>query len=122
MSNMPVSAMHPILREAATMSWMSEQNRYKPASFRRVDDRVIEESDMLVHEFVVDNSESNPMFITDSNLRAWLKTDPGQWIQEHSVEEPYIVWYENAIYGGYTYRMMARLHKQDQTFFKMKFK
>ena len=122
MSNMPVSCMHPILKEAATKSSMSQQNQYKPASFRRVDDRVVEESDMLVHEFVVDNLESNPMFITDSNVRAWLKTDPGQWILEHSVEEPYIVWYENAIYGGYTYRMMARLRKQDQTFFKMKFK
>ena len=66
--------------------------------------------------------ESNPTAAAHRALQTWLKTDPGQWILEHSVEEPYIVWYENAIYGGYTYRMMARLRKQDQTFFKMKFK
>ena len=101
----------------------SQEERYKPPSFRRVDDYVVEESDMLVYEFVVDGiSESNPTAAAHWQLEDWLKTDPGQWIQEHCVEEPYIVWYENAIYGGYTYRMMARLRKQDQTFFKMKFK
>lgn len=83
----------------------SQEDRYKPPSFKRVDDRVVEESDMLAHEFQINGI-----------------TNPGQWILEHSVEEPYIVWYENAVHGGYTYRMMARLRKQDQTFFKMKFK
>ena len=103
----------------------SQEDRYKPPSFKRVDDHVVEESDMLVHEFQIGfqiDSITNPGSDVNRNLQAWLKTDPGQWILEHCVEEPYIVWYENAIYGGYTYRMMARLRKQDQTFFKMKFK
>ena len=101
----------------------SQEERYKPPSFRRVDDLVVEEYDMLAHEFQINGiTESNETAAAHFNLQAWLKTDPGQWILEHSVEEPYIVWYENAIYGGYTYRMMARLRKQDQTFFKMKFK
>ena len=99
----------------------SQEERRKPPSFRRVGDQVVEEADMLAHEFQIDGI-TNPDSDVDRNLQAWLKTDPGQWILEHSVEEPYIVWYENAIYGGYTYRMMARLRKQDQTFFKMKFK
>ena len=99
----------------------SQEERRKPPSFKRVDDHVIEESDMLVHEFQI-NGITNPDSDVDRNLQAWLKTDPGQWILEHCVEEPYITWYENAINSGYTYRMMARLRKQDQTFFKMKFK
>ena len=99
----------------------SQEDRRKPPSFKRVGDQIVEESDMLIHEFQI-NSITNPDSGVDRNLQAWLKTDPGQWILEHSVEEPYIVWYENAIYGGYTYRMMARLRKQDQTFFKIKFK
>ena len=101
----------------------NQEDRYKPPSFKRVDDRVVEESDMLAHEFRINGViESNETAAAHFNLQAWLKTDPGQWILEHCVEEPYIVWYENAIYGGYTYRMMARLRKQDQTFFEMKFK
>ena len=99
----------------------SQEERRKPPSFRRVGDQVVEESDMLIYEFQI-NGITNPDSDVDRNLQAWLKTDPGQWILEHCVEEPYIVWYENAIYGGYAYRMMARLRKQDQTFFKMKFK
>jgi len=102
----------------------SQEERRKPPSFRRVGDQVVEESDMLAHEFQIDDgiSESNPTAAAHWALEDWLKTDPGQWILEHSVEEPYIVWYENTIYGGYTYRMIVRLRKQDQTFFKMKFK
>jgi hypothetical protein len=76
---------------------------------------------MLAHEFQI-NGITNPDSDVDRNLQAWLKTDPGQWILEHCVEEPYIVWYENIRYGGYTFRMIVRLRKQDQTFFKMKFK
>ena len=101
----------------------SQEERRKPPSFRRVGDQVIEESDMLAHEFQIDGIiESNPTAAAHFNLQAWLKTDPGQWILEQCVEEPYIVWYENPIHGGYTYRMMARLRKQDQTFFKIKFR
>ena len=101
----------------------SQEERRKPPSFKRVGDHVVEESDMLVHEFQINGIiESNETAAAHFNLQAWLKTDPGQWVLEHCVEGPYIVWYENAIYGGYTYCMMARLRKQDQTFFKMKFK
>ena len=101
----------------------SQEDRYKPPSFRRVDDHVVEESDMLAHEFTTSwLANTEPAVSANINIQAWLKTDPGQWIQENCVEEPYIVWYENAVHGGYTYRMMARLRKQDQTFFKMKFK
>ena len=99
----------------------SQEERYKPPSFKCVDDHVVEESDMPVYEFQI-NGITNPDFDADRNLQTWLRTDPGQWILEHCVEEPYITWYENAINSGYTYRMMARLRKQDQTFFKMKFK
>jgi hypothetical protein len=101
----------------------SQEERRKPPSFRRVGDLVVEESDMLVYEFVIDNiTESNPTAAAYWQLEDWLKTDSGQWILEHSVDEPYILWYENAIYGGYTYRIMVRLRKQDQTYFALKYK
>ena len=99
-----------------------QDSQYKPPSFRIVDNIVVEESDMLAYENQINGIESNETAAAYFNLQAWLKTDPGQWIQEHCVEEPYIVWYENTIYGGYTYRLMARLRKQDQTFFTLKFK
>lgn len=112
-----LSFIHPMLREA-----MSRERRCKPTSFRIVDDYVIEESDMLVHEFTVDNMESNHMFIAHSNLATWLETDAGQWILDHCVEAPYIMWYKNAIYGDCTYRILARLVAQNQTYFALKYK
>lgn len=109
----------------STTTWvsMSQDERYKPPSFRRVDDQIVEESDMQVYEFITsDLSNTDPDVSANINIKAWLKTDPGQWILEHSVEKPYIVCFENIRYGGYTFRMIVRLRKQDQTFFEMKFK
>lgn len=102
--------------------YSSQEERYKPPMFRRIGDQVIEESDMLVKEFTVDGLTHPDPAQSAINIKAWLKTDPGQWILEHCVEEPYIVWHESIYSYGYTYRIIARLRKQDQTFFKMKFK
>ena len=60
----------------------SQEDRRKPPSFRRVGDQVIEESDMLAHEFQINGiTESNPTAAAHWALEDWLKTDPGQWIQ-----------------------------------------
>ena len=102
---------------------MTQEKRYKPRSFRIVDDKVVEESDFLVNEFsrpYLTNTESSVS--AHINLRAWLKTDPGQWVLEHCVEEPYVVWHQNQHFDGYTYRIIARLRTEDQLLFVLKFK
>jgi hypothetical protein len=37
--------------ELMNLGSMVQEKRYKPRSFRRVDDKVVEESDFLVNEF-----------------------------------------------------------------------
>lgn len=102
---------------------MTQEKRYKPRSFRIVDDKVVEESDFIVNEFVsVYSVTTNATKFADINMRAWLKTDPGQWVLKHCVEEPYVVWHEDTIYVVYTYRIIARLCTQDQLLFVLKFK
>jgi hypothetical protein len=109
--------------ELMNLGSMTQEKRYKPRSFRIVDDKVVEESDFIVNEFVSDYSDStNPTLSAHINMRAWLKTDPGQWVLKHCVEEPYVVWHQNTNYDGYTYRIIARLCTQDQTFFVLKYK
>ena len=66
----------------------SQDERYKAPAFRRVDDQVFEESDMLVKEFTVDGLTHPDPAQSAINIKAWLKTDPGQWLLEHCVEEP----------------------------------
>jgi hypothetical protein len=109
--------------ELMNLGSMTQEKRYKPRSFRRVDDKVVEESDFLVNEFsrpYLTNTSVDWSAIT--NLQAWLKTDPGQWVLKHCVEEPYIVWQQNIYLDGYTYRIIARLRTEDQLLFVLKFK
>jgi hypothetical protein len=109
--------------ESMNLGSMVQEKRYKPRSFRIVDDKVVEESDFLVNEFsrsYLTNTEPN--VIAYINMRTWLKTDPGQWILKHCVEEPYVVWHQNIHLDGYTYRIIARLRTEDQLLFVLKFK
>jgi hypothetical protein len=109
--------------ELMNLGSMTQEKRYKPRSFRIVDDKVVEESDVLVNEFsrsYLTNTEPN--VIAHINLLAWLKTDPGQWILKRCVEEPYVVWHQNIYLDGYTFRIIARLRTEDQLLFVLKFK
>ena len=109
--------------ELMNLGLMTQEKRYKPTSFRIVDDKVVEESDFLVNEFsryYLTNTEPN--VIAHINLMAWLHSDPGQWVLKHCVEEPYVVWHQNIYLDGYTYRIIARLRTEDQLLFVLKFK
>ena len=109
--------------ELMNLGSMTQEKRYKPRSFRIVDDKVVEESDFIVNEFsrpYLTNTE--PSVSAYINMRTWLKTDPGQWVLKHCVEEPYVVWHRNIQFDGYTYRIIARLRTENQLLFVLKFK
>jgi hypothetical protein len=94
---------------------------YKPRSVRLVGNEAVEESDVVVHQFAVGDSD-DPDIIAGFNISDWQKTEIGQWVIEHCVERPYWVRSMNTWTYSYQYRIMARLRKQDQTFFELKFR
>lgn len=94
---------------------------YKPRQWRLVDGVVVEESDVIVHQFSVGDSE-DPDIIAGFNITDWQKTEVGQWVFKHCIGEPYWVRSVNTWSYSYQYRIMARLRKQDQTFFELKFR
>jgi len=99
----------------------SQENRYKPPSFRRIDDQVIEESDVAVFTFNIGDTE-DPDIIAGFSIQDWQKSESGRWVHEHCVEIPYWIRRMTPMVYGYQYVIMTRLTKQNETFFKMKFK
>jgi hypothetical protein len=94
---------------------------YKPRSFKLVGDEVVEESDVMVHQFAIGDSD-DPDIIAGFNLAEWQNSEAGRWVFEHCVGEPYWVRSMNTWTYAYQYRIMARLRKQDQTFFELRFR
>jgi hypothetical protein len=99
----------------------SQENRFKPPSFRRIDDQVIEESDVAVFTFNIGDTE-DPDIIAGFSIQDWQKSESGRWVHAHCVEIPYWIRRMTPMVYGYQYVIMTRLTKQNETFFKMKFK
>ena len=94
---------------------------YKPQRVRVVDNVAVEESDVAVYSFVIGDTE-DPDLIAGFSIQDWQKSESGRWVYEHCVEPPYWVRSIDYIGFGYRYQIVARLSKQNETFFKLKFK
>ncbi len=84
-----------------------------------VHDKVIEVKEIVVHNFIVGDSE-DPDLYAAAPIWDWQQTDSGKWIMEHAVEQP--VWLrsiDNVNYG-YKYCIKARLTAKDYTFWALK--
>jgi hypothetical protein len=97
------------------------REHYKPQSVSVVGDKAVEESDVMISQFAVGDSD-DPDIVAGVHILEWQNTEAGQWVFEHCVEKPY--WVRSLDVWSYTYRyrIMARLRKQDQTFFELKFR
>jgi hypothetical protein len=52
----------------------------------------------------------------------WQNSVPGKWVNENCIGELYWVRMMDHLSYGYQYRIVARLTKQNEIFFKLKFK
>jgi hypothetical protein len=89
--------------------------------FQIVDGKIIRESTVVVYEFVMGDVEDPDLFAAEP-LLAWQKSEAGEWVMLHSVDQPQ--WHRQVDYESYGYRycVTARLKEQDEIFFKLKFK
>lgn len=95
--------------------------QYKPPRVRVVDGVAIEESDIEVYRFFVSDTD-DPDIVAGFKMAEWQATDAAEWVRAHCIGELY--WVSGISLDAYDicYRVVARLTKQDQTFFKLKFK
>jgi hypothetical protein len=94
---------------------------YQPRRCRLVGDTVVEESDVVVHVFNVGDAE-DPDLIAGFQIMDWQKSEAGYWVNNNCIGEVYWIRALDHLSYGYQYRIVARLTKQNETFFKLKFK
>ena len=94
---------------------------YRPARVRVVDGIAIEESDVEVHRFFIGDTDE-PTIVAGFELAKWDATEAAEWVRAHAIGELYWISGPSTDYYHVCYRVMARLTRQDQTFFKLKFK
>lgn len=94
---------------------------YKPRQWRLVDGDVVEESDVVVHTFGVGDAD-DPDLLAGLSIHDWSKSEAGIWVMANCIEPPYWVRNIDPSYYGYRYSIVARLTKQDETFYTLKFK
>lgn len=105
---------------AITRNELAEYQHWQDKEYKVIDDHVICFSDICVHEFSMGDVEDPDLYAAEPILQ-WQKSEAGEFVMAHAVEQPYWVRAIDASTYGYRYRIMARLSEQNQTFFRLKF-
>lgn len=74
---------------------------------------------ICVHSFRISDSE-DPQLYAAEPLYNWEHTDQGQWVMNHSIEQPYFQILVDPTTYGYKCQIYADLTSEDITFFKLK--
>jgi len=75
---------------------------------------------LVVHRFTVGDVEDPDLYAGEPLIK-WEKSEAGRWVMEHAVVTP--IWYKYVDMNtwGYSYKIVAELHEEDATFFKLKY-
>ena len=97
----------------------AEYLHWQSAETKIIDGRPVRFCDVCVHEFAMSDVE-DPEIYAAGPIWEWQRSEAGQWVAEHAVDQPY--WIKQIDYHNYIYkcRIMARLSEQDHVFFKLK--
>lgn len=74
---------------------------------------------VLVHTILMGDVEDPDLFVADPIWR-WQQTEQGQWIMQHSVQQPMWERHIDPSTFGYRYHIMAWLQDADLTYWKLK--
>jgi len=109
--------------------WTKPEATSKPSNsslnlknqFNLVDDQVVEVKRVVVHSFIVSDSD-DPELHAAQPLYEWQHSEQGQWVMSHAVETP--IWNMNldAAMMGYRVSISAKLTDRDYTFWALKWR
>lgn len=93
---------------------------WQPEFTKIIDGNPVRFRDVCVHEIRMGDAE-DPDLMVASPIWEWQQTEAGKFVMEHAVDQPY--WTRHMDYSsyGYTYRIMARLSEQNETFWRLKY-
>jgi hypothetical protein len=105
---------------AITRSTYPDQyKQWKPERVEIIGDKAVKFRDVCVHEIRMGDVE-DPDLYASAPMWDWQQSDAGKFIMEHAVEKPYWTRQADISSYGHLYRIMARLSKQHETFWTLK--
>jgi hypothetical protein len=105
---------------AMTHNISTEVTHWQPEQVKIINGCAVRFNDVCVHEFLLSYVEDPEIYLAEPVLN-WQNSEAGQWVMTHAAQQPY--WVKNMDAASYMYqiRIMARLSKQNQTFYRLKF-
>jgi hypothetical protein len=93
----------------------------EPTDIQLMDGCFVKISTVVVHEFAMGDVEDPDLYAAEP-LLTWQKSEAGEWVMLHSVDQPQ--WHRTVDINtyGYRYYVTARLKERDEIFFKLKFR
>lgn len=84
-----------------------------------MDNKVVEIREVVVHTFLLSDVD-DPDIYAAGPIFDWERSEAGQWVMAHAVDQP--VWHRMADPGtyGYKYKITARLLARDCTYWTLK--
>lgn len=98
---------------------LAEYAHWKAEEVKIINDTPVCFRDICVLEIRMGDVDDPDIFIA-SPIWDWQQTEAGKFIMEHAVEQPYWVRMHDPYNYGHVYRIMARLSKQNEIFWRLK--
>jgi hypothetical protein len=74
---------------------------------------------LVVHTFKLGDVDDPEMYVAQP-LWEWQESPAGQWVMEHSIEQPVWQRYIDTNHYMQVYKVVADLSEQDATYFQLK--
>jgi hypothetical protein len=103
---------------AITKNSLNEYTHWQPEMTKIINEKPVRFRDVCVHEIRMGDVDDPDLWVA-SPIYEWQQTEPGKFIMEHAVEQPY--WISQMEPGSYSYvyKIMARLSEQNETFWRL---
>lgn len=88
-------------------------------SFKIENNQVVETKTIVVHKFFLGDVE-DPQLYAAGPLLEWEKSEQGQWVMAHAVEEPFWHMHNDHVHWGYTFAITAKLKGSDISYYMLK--
>jgi hypothetical protein len=103
---------------AITRNELAEYQHWQPEMTKIIDEKPVRFRDVCVHEIRMGDVEDPDLWVA-SPIYEWQQTEPGKFVMEHAVEEPYWINQMDPSTYGNVYKIMARLSEQNETFWRL---
>lgn len=88
-------------------------------NYKIANNRVVEIKQIVVHTFQLSDVEDPDLYAAEPLLE-WQKSEQGQWVMKHAVEEPIWHKFNDPHVLGYRFAITAKLADADISYYMLK--